>query len=271
MALQVRRGKSQRPGRGECGSRPGKKPVSWRKRDGKGYEMEKRIVVYNNRTGIVEKVAPLCRVEGFSVAAAADVETLYEMLEAWEIHLMLVDVELGDKGWDKGIEMIARLRHKSRIPLIVVSAQSAETAKIMALEAGADDYVTAGCNPLELLARIKSQVRRYTQMAGMNGVCGRVYRAGGLVVDDGERKVMVEGREVRLTPVEYKILCLLVRQRGKVFSNSQIYENIWKMRAVGTDNTVAVHICHIREKIEQNPRQPKYLMGVWGNGYKVVG
>jgi len=233
--------------------------------------MEKKIVVYNNRTGIVERMASLCRGEGFSVIAAADVGMLHEILEGQEIHLMLVDVELGEKGWDKGIEMIADLRRRSRIPLIVVSAQSAETAKIMALEAGADDYVTADCNPLELLARIKSQVRRYTQMAGMNSILGRIYRAGGLVLDDVERKVLVEGREVRLTPVEYKILRLLMRQNGKVFSNSQIYENIWKMRAVGAENTIAVHICHIREKIEENPKQPRYLKGVWGNGYKVVG
>ena len=162
-----------------------------------------------------------------------------------------------------------RLRRKSCIPLIVVSAQTAETAKIMALESGADDYVTADCNPLVLLARIKSQLRRYTQMMGMCENIDKIYRIGGLTLDDSRRTVTVEGRNVHLTPVEYKILRLLVQQRGKVFSNAQIYENIWNMRAVGVNNTIAVHICHLREKIEEDPKQPKYLKVVWGNGYKV--
>ncbi len=182
---------------------------------------------------------------------------------------MLVDIELNDKGWDKGIEMIAGLRRRSSIPLIVVSAQSAETAKIMALEAGADDYVTSDCNPLEILARIKSQLRRYTQLVNMCANIDRVYRVDELVIDDMQRKVTVEGRSVRLTPIEYKILRLLAQQRGKVFSNSQIYEKIWNMQAIGADNTIAVHIRHIREKIEKNPKEPRYLKVVWGNGYKV--
>lgn len=231
--------------------------------------MEKRVLVYNNQTGIVERMASLCKGEHFSVIVAGDVQQLYEILDRIEIHLMLVDVELNDKGWDKGIEMIVNLRRKSRIPLIVVSAQSAETAKIMALESGADDYVTADCNPLVLLARIKSQLRRYTQMMGMCENIDRIYKIDGLTLDDMRRTVTVEGRNVHLTPVEYKILRLLVQQRGKVFSNDQIYESIWNMRAVGVNNTIAVHICHLREKIEEDPKQPKYLKVVWGNGYKV--
>ena len=231
--------------------------------------MERNILVYNNQTGIAEKMAPLFVGEGLSVLVAADLEQLYNILEKAEIHLMLVDVELNDKGWDRGIEMIAGLRHRSSIPLIVVSAQSAETAKIMALEAGADDYVVADCNPLELLARIKSQMRRYTQLVNMCANINRIYKVDGLVIDDTQRKVTVEGRNVRLTPIEYKILRLLVQQRGKVFSNSQIYENIWHMQAIGADNTIAVHIRHIREKIEVNPKEPRYLKVVWGNGYKV--
>ena len=212
---------------------------------------------------------PLCAGEGLSVVIAADVEDLYGILKRLEVHLMLVDVELNDKGWDKGIEMIANLRNKSSIPLIVVSAQSAETAKIMALEAGADDYVTADCNPLELLARIKSQLRRYIQLVNMCANIDRIYKVDELVIDDIQRKVTVEGRTVRLTPIEYKILRLLVQQKGKVFSNSQIYENISHMQAIGADNTIAVHIRHIREKIEKNPKEPRYLKVVWGNGYKV--
>jgi len=231
--------------------------------------MEKRVLVYKNQTEIVERMAALCRGEHFSVLMAGNVEQLYEMLDTIEIHLMLVDVELSDGGWDKGIEMIVNLRHKSRIPLIVVSAQSAETAKIMALKSGADDYVTADCNPLVLLARVKSHLRRYTQMMGMCENTDRIYKVGGLILDDVRRTVMVEGRNMHLTPVEYKILRLLVQQRGKVLSNRQIYESIWNMRAVGVNNTIAVHICHLREKIEEDPKQPKYLKVVWGNGYKV--
>lgn len=231
--------------------------------------MKKRVLVFNNQTGIAEKMEPLLAGEGLEVVVAVDVEHLREVLENETLHLMLIDVELNDKGWDKGIELIANLRKSSSIPLIVVSAQSAETAKIMALEAGADDYVTADCNPLELLARIKSQLRRYIQLVNMYVNIDRIYKVDGLVIDDIRRTVTVEGRSVRLTPIEYKILRLLVQQRGRVLSNSQIYESIWHMQAIGADNTIAVHIRHIREKIESNPREPRYLKAVWGNGYKV--
>lgn len=231
--------------------------------------MEKKVLVYNNNTGIAEKMGALLEGEGMSMLVSANLEQLQRMLDTEKIHLMLIDVELNDKGWDKGIEMIAALRKKSSIPLLVVSSQSAETAKIMALEAGADDYVTADCNPLELLARVKSQLRRYTQLVNMCEKLDRVYRVDGLVIDDVQRTVTVDGRGVRLTPIEYKILRLLTQQRGKVFSNSQIYESIWNMQAIGADNTIAVHVRHIREKIESNPREPRYLKAVWGNGYKV--
>ena len=231
--------------------------------------MEKKVLVYNNNTGIAEKMETLLEGEGLSMLVSADLEQLQQMLDTEKIHLMLIDVELNDKGWDKGIEMIASLRKKSSIPLLVVSSQSAETAKIMALEAGADDYVTADCNPLELLARVKSQLRRYAQLVNMCEKLDRVYRVDGLVIDDVQRTVTVDGRGVRLTPIEYKILRLLTQQRGKVFSNSQIYESIWNMQAIGADNTIAVHVRHIREKIESNPREPRYLKAVWGNGYKV--
>lgn len=230
---------------------------------------QKKVLVYNNKTGIAEKMEPLLTGEGLGMLISANVEQLFQVLNREKIHLMLIDVELNDKGWDKGIEMIASLRKSSSIPLIVVSAQSAETAKIMALEAGADDYVTADCNPLELLARVKSQLRRYTQLVSLCANIDRVYKVDGLVIDDVQRTVTVDGRSARLTPIEYKILRLLVQQRGKVLSNSEIYESIWNMQAIGADNTIAVHIRHIREKIESNPREPRYLKAVWGNGYKV--
>ena len=231
--------------------------------------MQKKILIYNNTTGIADRIEPLLMGEKMEVLVAESAADLERKLQKKEIHLLLVDLELEDKGWDKGIEMIATLRAKSRIPLIVVSGQSAETAKVMALEAGADDYVMADCNPLELLARIKSQLRRYTQLVNVSESIDRIYQVDGLVVDDIQRTVTVDGKNVRLTPIEYKILRFLVQQQGKVFSNSQIYENIWNMEAFGADNTIAVHVRHIREKIESNPRQPRYLKVVWGNRYKV--
>lgn len=231
--------------------------------------MEKKILVYNNKTGIAGKMEPLFEMEGFATVVAADVERLKRALERETFQLMLVDVELNDKGWDKGIGLIAALRKQSSLPLIVVSEQSAETAKIMALESGADDYVTADCNPLELLARVKSQIRRYSQLVSMCAGGNRIYQVDDLVIDDVRRTVTVEGRAVRLTPIEYKILRLLAQQKGKALSNSQIYETIWHMQAIGADNTIAVHIRHIREKIESNPREPRYLKAVWGTGYKV--
>ena len=134
---------------------------------------------------------------------------------------------------------------------------------------GADDYVVYPCNPLELIARIKSQLRRYLQLSNISENLENIYRVDGLVIDDVSRKVFVDDKEVRLTPIEYKILKLLVLKKGKVLSVEEIYESIWHLRAVGADNTIAVHIRHIREKIEANPKEPKYVKVVWGTGYKV--
>lgn len=231
--------------------------------------MERNLVVYNDNTGISEKMGALFAGESIHMQVAGSLEELLELLEAGKMHLVLIDVELDGRDWCNGIEVLAHIRKKSSIPIIVVSAQSAETAKIMALNAGADDYVVAGCNPLELLARVKSQLRRYSQLVNMCSNIDRIYKVDGLVVNDLYRSVTVDGREVKLTPIEYKILKLLVQERGRVLSISQIYESIWHMQAIGADNTIAVHIRHIREKIERNPKEPYYLKVVWGTGYKV--
>ena len=228
-----------------------------------------KILIYNNQTKIAERMEPFFNSEGYSVITAEDIEDLIIKMQEKDIQLIILDVELHDKGWDRGIQMISELRHATSIPLIVVSGQSADTAKIMALEAGADDYVTSGCNELELLARVKSQIRRYQQLISMYVNIDRIYRYEDLVIDDNLRTVTVSGRNVRLTPIEYKILRFLVEKKGKVFSNSQIYEEIWKMQAFGADNTIAVHVRHIREKIEKDPKEPKYIKVVWGVGYKV--
>lgn len=227
------------------------------------------ILVYNNSTGIVESMSPLFTGEGFRVTAVGDYTELIEALEEQNIHLLMMDVEFPDKSFSSGIEMIADIRKRSSVPIIIVSADAAESTKILALNAGADDYVTVNCNPLEILARVKSQLRRYTQLVNVCANIDRIYKVDELVIDDMRRKVSVDGKEVKMTPIEYKILRLLVQERGKVLSISQIYESIWHMQAIGADNTIAVHIRHIREKIERNPKEPRYLKVVWGTGYKI--
>lgn len=231
--------------------------------------MEKTILIYNNHTGVAQRMEPLFRGEGFRTVQVSDDQELLACLMEKSFHLMLVDVEFSAQGCGGGIELIAGLRARTAAPIIVVSAQTAETAQIMALNAGADDYVGAGCNPLELLARVKSQLRRYAQFASVRENISSIYKLDGLEMNDIQRSVSVDGREVRLTPIEYKILRLLLQERGRVLSISQIYEAIWHMDAIGADNTIAVHIRHIREKIEHNPKEPRYLKVVWGIGYKV--
>lgn len=232
-------------------------------------KMQKNVIVYNDNTGIAQIMRPLFIGENIGMRVAATMQELLEYLAEGNVQLMLIDVELDGKGWGNGVEIIAHIRAKSGIPIIVVSAQKAETAKIMALNAGADDYVVAGGNPLELLARVKGQLRRYNQLTGERAMKDRIYRVDGLEINDVRRTVTVDGREAKLTPIEYKILRLLVQERGKVLSISQIYESIWNMQAIGADNTIAVHVRHIREKIERNPKDPRYLKVVWGTGYKV--
>lgn len=231
--------------------------------------LNRNIVIYRNETGIGQVMEPLLKGEGMRLIQASGVKQLKTILTSSDMHLLLVDVKLDEKELNGEIEMIAKIRHSTSIPMIVVSGQTAQTAKILALNAGADDYVTMECNPLELLARIKSQLRRYTQLVNLCENIDSIYRVDGLEINDNQRSVTVEGREVRLTPIEYQILRLLVQQKGRVLSISQIYESIWHMQAIGADNTIAVHIRHIREKIESNPREPRYLRVVWGTGYKI--
>ena len=155
------------------------------------------------------------------------------------------------------------------LPIIILSAKSEDADKILGLNVGADDYVTKPFNPLELVARVRSQLRRYTQLGAVSQKKANVYETGGLFIDDDRKEVRVDGDTVKLTPIEYRILLFLVKNKGRVFSINQIYENIWNEEAIAADNTVAVHIRHIREKIEINPKEPRYLKVVWGLGYKV--
>ena len=162
-----------------------------------------------------------------------------------------------------------KIREYSSIPIIILSAKSEDSDKILGLNIGADDYITKPFNPLELVARVKSNLRRYTSLGNIHGEGKSLYQVGGLCINDENKQVTVDGENVKMTPIEYSILLLLVKNPGKVFSINEIYENIWNEEAIGVDNTVAVHIRHIREKIEINPREPRYLKVVWGVGYKI--
>ena len=170
-----------------------------------------------------------------------------------------------------GLETLMRVREKKNIPIILVSAKSQDCDKILGLTAGADDYITKPFNPSELVARVKSQLRRYTQLGAMEPVKSSCISINGLVIDTDAKSVTVDGEEVRLTPIEYKILELLCRNPNRVFSSEQIYQNVWNYDNPVNDNTIAVHIRHIREKIEINPKEPRYLKVVWGIGYKIQG
>ena len=233
--------------------------------------MDKNLVIYNNNTDVVATLRPLLMGESIRLLVAENDSQLRQLLREEQIHLLITDVVWPDRGQDitQGLEALQQIRQMSSLPIIVVSTRDDETSKILALNAGADDYVVSGCNPLELLARIKSQLRRYTQLVNMCANINKIYQVDGLVIDDNTRHVSVDQKEVRLTTIEYKIIKLLVQEKGKVLSISQIYEAIWHMQAIGADNTIAVHIRHIREKIEQNPKKPRYLKVVWGTGYKV--
>ena len=183
------------------------------------------------------------------------------------MNLMIIDVMM--PGLD-GIRTTLKVRETSSIPIIILSAKSEDTDKILGLNIGADDYIAKPFNPLELVARVKSQLRRYTQLGNLTQQNNsQVYKCGGLMINDETKDVSVDGDPIKLTPIEYNILLLLVKNAGKVFSIDQIYEKIWNEDAIGADNTVAVHIRHIREKIEINPKEPRYLKVVWGVGYKI--
>lgn len=231
--------------------------------------MEKNIIIYKNASETAQKLKNLCAGEEFCIRTAFSRESLLEQMRDAGLQLILLDMELEEGEQGSSLDFVAYIRSKTRMPIIMVSCHSAETVMIEVLNAGADDYVCADCSPLELFARIRSQLRPYEQLLNLCNNMDQIYKVNGLEIDDTQRKVMVDGREVKLTPIEYKILRFLVKEKGRVLSSSQIYEAIWNMRAIGADNVIAVHIRHIREKIETDPRQPCYLKVVWGTGYMV--
>lgn len=224
------------------------------------------ILVCDDDKDIVEAIEIYLAQEGHHILKAYDGEQAIRVLQNNPVDLLIIDVMMPKLD---GIRATLKIREKNALPIIILSAKSEDTDKILGLNVGADDYVTKPFNPLELMARVKSQLRRYMQLGAMAEKRGNVYETGGLMIDDDRKEVTVDGEAVKLTPIEYRILLFLVKNQGRVFSINQIYESIWEEEAIAADNTVAVHIRHIREKIEINPKEPRYLKVVWGLGYKV--
>ena len=226
-----------------------------------------KILVCDDDKEIVEAIEIYLTQDGHQVLEAYDGIEAVEILKKESVDLLIMDIMMPRMD---GIRATLKIREKHNIPIIILSAKSEDADKILGLNIGADDYITKPFNPLELVARVKSHLRRYMQL-GSTAIkeSEAIYTVGGLAINDNLKEVTVDGEPVKLTPIEYNILLLLVKHQGKVFSIDQIYENIWNENAVGVDNTVAVHIRHIRERIEINPKEPRYLKVVWGVGYKI--
>ena len=226
------------------------------------------ILVCDDDKDIVDAIEIYLAPEGYHILKAYDGIQAIEMMRSNDIQLLIMDVMMPRMD---GIRATLKIREESNIPIIILSAKTEDTDKIFGLNVGADDYVTKPFNSLELVARVKSQLRRYTKLGTMTPeTVSNVYSTGGLEINDDMKQVTVDGRIVeKLTPIQYNILLFLTKNKGRVFSIEQIYENIWKEDAINADNTVAVHIRHIREKIEINPKEPRYLKVVWGIGYKM--
>lgn len=225
-----------------------------------------RILVCDDDKEIVEAIEIYLQQEGYEILKAFDGEEALRLLETEEVDLLIIDVMMPRLD---GIHATLKIREKSSIPIIMLSAKSEDSDKILGLNIGADDYLTKPFNPLELVARVKSQLRRYTKLGNAAASGAVIYQSGGLLLNDDLKEVTVDGEPVKLTPIEYNILLLLMKNQGKVYSISEIYQKIWNAEAIGADNTVAVHIRHIREKIEINPKEPRYIKVVWGVGYKI--
>ena len=223
------------------------------------------ILVCDDDKEIVNAIEIYLRNEGYEVFKAYDGMEALQIVEKEDIHLILMDIMTPKLD---GMRTTMKIREEKNIPIIMLSAKSEDYDKITGLNVGADDYITKPFNPLELIARVKSQLRRYVDLGSLEKKTG-VFKTGGLVVDDEQKTVELDGKPVAVTPIEYGILKLLTEHAGRVFSMDQIYEAVWNEPAYNPENTVAVHIRRIREKIEINPKNPKYLKVVWGIGYKI--
>ena len=224
------------------------------------------ILVVDDDKEIVDSISIFLQNDGYYVIKAYDGMEAMERLNDNEVHLILLDVMMPKMD---GIKALLKIREKRNIPVILVSAKSEDTDKIIGLNMGADDYITKPYNPLELLARVKSQLRRYTTLGNMDQKNGNVIQVGSLRLDTDKKELTVDEEAIKLTPIEYKIVELFMNNLGRVFSIDEIYEKVWNEPSFNADNVVAVHIRRIREKIEINPKEPKYLNVVWGIGYKI--
>ncbi|MBR3041222.1 MAG: response regulator transcription factor [Eubacterium sp.] len=225
------------------------------------------ILVCDDDRDIVEAVSIYLETSGYNVIKAYNGIEAVEAVRSEDIHLIVIDIMMPEMD---GIRATRMIREISSVPVIFLSAKSEDADKILGLDIGADDYVTKPFSPLELVARVKSQLRRYTQLGTIaESSDDKIIRSGGLEINDSAKQVNVDGEEIKLTPIEYDILLYLMENQGRVFTTGQIYEAVWKEDALGADNIIAVHIRHIREKIEINPKEPRYLKVVWGQGYKI--
>lgn len=225
------------------------------------------VLICDDEKDILSALNIYLSAEGYQVVEARNGNEALRIIDSMEIHLILMDIMMPELD---GITATARLREKSNIPVILLTAKSEDTDKILGLNIGADDYITKPFNPVEVLARVKAQIRRYTNLGGI-AKTENVLCIGGITLDDSAKSVTLDGDPVALTPIEYDILKLLMENPGKVFSTAQIYSRVWNESAFRTEGTVAVHIRHLREKLEIDPAEPRFLKVVWGQGYKVEG
>ncbi len=222
------------------------------------------ILICDDEQDIVNALKIYLNDENYTLYEAYNGREAMEIVAREEIHLVLMDIMMPEMD---GIEAMVKIREKTNVPIILLTAKSEDSDKILGLTVGADDYITKPFNPVEVSARVKSQLRRYMQL-GAGNIRKDVLKCGGIELDDKEKKVLSDGEEVSLTPTEYDILKLLMENQGQVFSPREIYQRIWNDLPYGSENTVAVHIRHLREKLEINPAEPRYLKVVWGQGYK---
>ena len=239
--------------------------ILWYDRDTEEGELMEQltVLVVDDDREIVDSIAIFLQAEGYAVEKAYNGLEALDAVMTRPVHLLVLDIMMPEMD---GIKTLMKVRESKNIPIILLSAKSEDADKILGLTAGADDYITKPFNPSELVARVKSQLRRYTQLGAMQTTEKQIVIRG-LVLDTESKSVTVDGEPVRMTPLEYKILELLCRHPGKVFSTEEIYRQVWNDEVV-SDNAIAVHIRHIREKIEINPKEPRYLKVVWGVGYK---
>ena len=226
------------------------------------------ILVCDDEKDIVAALKIYLGSEGYGVIEAFNGREALDRLRENEVHLVLMDIMMPVMD---GLSAMAALRRVSNVPVILLTAKGEDTDKVLGLNVGADDYITKPFNVVEMLARVRSQLRRYMQLGGGMGAASGVLEIGGICLDDKRKKVAVDGDEVYLTPTEYDILRLLMQNADQVFSPREIYQRVWQDEPYGAESTVAVHIRHLREKVEINPAEPRYIKAVWGQGYKFDG